>query len=372
MASTYSDRLKLELMATGANANTWGTNTNNNLNVLDAFAGGYLSKSVAGSADVTLTTANADPAAEASNKVVEFTGALTGDIKVFVPAVENNYIFFNNTSGSQTLSIAPTGHSGNAVTITQGAHTIMYVTNDNRVVDLFAGSLGTVGIKGVTTFNDNVQVADGKSVTTQNITLNSNGVVAATSYTGSGAQLTDVDPFPAGTSMVFNQSAAPTGWTKQTGTALANTAMSIVTGTGGGTGGSDSFYSTFASSRNTDLTAATVSVSGTVGGHSLSTPEIASHNHPRPGLPTGNFGNNTSPNNSQPVSQHPSLGVGLNNAQGNERIQANPQAPFNLGNAGGGGSHSHPFSVSSSSLGGTISMPAMDVKYANVIIANKD
>ena len=65
--------------------------------------------------------------------------------------------------------------------------------------------------------------------------------MAATSYTGSGAQLTDVDPFEAGTSMVFNQSAAPTGWTKQTGTALANTAMSIVTGTGGGTGGSDSF-----------------------------------------------------------------------------------------------------------------------------------
>ncbi len=37
MASTFSDRLKLELMETGANANTWGTNTNNNLDVLDAF-----------------------------------------------------------------------------------------------------------------------------------------------------------------------------------------------------------------------------------------------------------------------------------------------------------------------------------------------
>ncbi len=37
MSSTYSDRLKLELMATGANANTWGTNTNNNLEVLDAL-----------------------------------------------------------------------------------------------------------------------------------------------------------------------------------------------------------------------------------------------------------------------------------------------------------------------------------------------
>ena len=29
--STYSSRLKFELMATGANANTWGTRTNNNL-----------------------------------------------------------------------------------------------------------------------------------------------------------------------------------------------------------------------------------------------------------------------------------------------------------------------------------------------------
>jgi hypothetical protein len=28
MASTYSSSLKLELMETGANANTWGNNTN--------------------------------------------------------------------------------------------------------------------------------------------------------------------------------------------------------------------------------------------------------------------------------------------------------------------------------------------------------
>jgi hypothetical protein len=67
MASNYSDRLKLELMETGANANTWGTNTNNNLEVVDTFGAGYLSKSVAGSANVTLTTANASATSEASN-----------------------------------------------------------------------------------------------------------------------------------------------------------------------------------------------------------------------------------------------------------------------------------------------------------------
>ena len=70
MSSTFSSNYKLELMATGANANTWGTNTNNNLNVLDAFGAGYLSKSVAGSANITLSTANADPSAESSNRVI--------------------------------------------------------------------------------------------------------------------------------------------------------------------------------------------------------------------------------------------------------------------------------------------------------------
>ena len=120
MASTYSDRLKLELQATGENAGTWGDKTNTNLQVIDAFAAGYLSKSVAGSSDVTLTTANASATSEASNKVIELTGTLTGNITVFIPAKENNYIFFNNTSGSHTLTIAATGHTANGVAIKQG------------------------------------------------------------------------------------------------------------------------------------------------------------------------------------------------------------------------------------------------------------
>jgi len=126
MASTFSDRLKLELMETGANANTWGTNTNNNLDVIDAFSAGYLAKSVAGSANITLSTANASDTAEASNKTIELTGALTGDIVVFIPAVESQYTFFNNTSGSQTLTIAATGHTANGTAITQGAKSTVF------------------------------------------------------------------------------------------------------------------------------------------------------------------------------------------------------------------------------------------------------
>ena len=41
MASTYSSDLKLELMATGENAGTWGTKTNTNLNLVQQAIAGY-------------------------------------------------------------------------------------------------------------------------------------------------------------------------------------------------------------------------------------------------------------------------------------------------------------------------------------------
>lgn len=113
-------------METGANANTWGNNTNTNLQTVDAFTAGYLSKSVAGSSNVTLTTNNADPTAEASNRVIDLNGTLTGDIHVFIPAVESFYTIFNNTSGSQTLTVAATGHAANGITLTQGTKNVIY------------------------------------------------------------------------------------------------------------------------------------------------------------------------------------------------------------------------------------------------------
>lgn len=352
MASTYSDRLKLELMETGANANTWGNNTNTNLETLDAFSAGYLSKDVAGSANVTLTTNNADPTAESSNKVIEFTGTLTGSITVFIPAVENNYIFFNNTAGAFTLDVAPTGHGANSVSITQGAHTIIYCTGTS-VTDLFANSLGIVSVKDTLNVTNTINVAS-------NVTISSNGVVDATSFTGNGAGLTGIESFTSGTKMVFYQASAPTGWTQDTASALSNTVMSVVTGTGGGTGGSTSYFSSFLAT--TDKTGAqpaapvTGSVSGTVGGHTLSTPEIASHSH---STPSGN--------------PDPNANTLQTKVYGGPRRWSDTGS-VGTNSSGGGGSHAHPFSGSLASATASVSVtvPAADVKYANVIVATKD
>mgnify|MGYP003109650191 FL=1 len=340
MASTYSSNYKLEKMATGANANTWGTNTNNNLDVLDAFGAGYIAKSVAGSANITLTTGNADPSAEAANKVVELTGALTGSITVFVPAVEGEYVFFNNTTGSHTLTIAATGHAANGIAIAQGAYSHVY--NDGTANYKMYNAVDKLG---ATTFKGDVTAGDSGE-----IILRGNGAVTATTFLGSGANLTGVDPFPSGTKQVFYQASAPTGWSKDTTAALNEAVMSVVTGSGGGTGGSTAYFSSFLATTNKSAPGQPVSgsVSGTVGAHTLSTPELASHTHPVTAANPQTFGSFDNP-----------------------ATQATA-TPSNTGSAGGGGSHTHPFTGSLTSATADVTIPAANVKYANVIIAAKD
>ena len=98
MASTYTARLKMEVMEAGANSGTWGNNTNDNLKVIDASIGGYLSKSVSGSANVTLTTANRDPDVEttneAGNAIIDMNGTLSGNIYVLIILDKRFYKYF--------------------------------------------------------------------------------------------------------------------------------------------------------------------------------------------------------------------------------------------------------------------------------------
>jgi hypothetical protein len=54
MASTFSTDLKLELMATGENAGTWGDKTNDNLNLVQQAIAGFESVALTDGGTVTL------------------------------------------------------------------------------------------------------------------------------------------------------------------------------------------------------------------------------------------------------------------------------------------------------------------------------
>lgn len=109
----------------------------------DAAVAGRLSKSVAGSSDVTLTTT------EARNGILEFTGTLTGNINVIVPTKTRRYIVYNATSGSFSLTVKTSGGTG--VAVTQSTRAWVYCDGTNVVSVGSGGGSGTVnsGASGV-------------------------------------------------------------------------------------------------------------------------------------------------------------------------------------------------------------------------------
>jgi hypothetical protein len=156
----------------------------------------------------------------------------------------------------------------------------------------------------------------------------SNGVTG-TLPVGNGGTGQATALIPSGTVMLFYQSSAPTGWTQVT--TQNNKALRVVSGAGGGTGGSVAFTTAFASQ----------SVSGTVGDTTLTTAQMPSHNHQR-NNGTGGTG-----------SASGSMATGRNF----------DYTPVIMSNTGGGGSHNHTFTGTAIDLA---------VQYIDVIIASKD
>lgn len=112
MASTYSN-LKIQLMATGENATTWGTVTNTNL-------GTAIEEAITGSADVTfssatvtLTLTNTNSSQTARNLRLNLIGTSGGAQDLVVPAIEKLYIV--NNGCADTITIKVTGQTGVAV-----------------------------------------------------------------------------------------------------------------------------------------------------------------------------------------------------------------------------------------------------------------
>jgi len=147
MASTYSTDLKLELMATGENAGTWGTKTNTNLNLVQQAIAGYEAIDVA-SADVTLVMSNAS-ISNARNMILNFTGTLAANRTVTIPdSIEKFYILKDSTIHSgNTLTFKTV--SGTGFTLDEGKIHAAYSdgTNVNEVaLNTLGGTIGTAQI----------------------------------------------------------------------------------------------------------------------------------------------------------------------------------------------------------------------------------
>ena len=160
MASTFSTDLKLELMATGENAGTWGTKTNTNLNLVQQAIAGYESISVT-TTSIGLTMDDGS-ISQARNMVLAFGGSLTGATNVTVPnSIEKMYILDDQTTHN-TSTITFKTASGTGFAMSEGKKHLAYSdgTNINRI------DLTTLGGEIVT-----ASIADG-AITTAKISDN--------------------------------------------------------------------------------------------------------------------------------------------------------------------------------------------------------
>jgi len=112
-ADTFSSTLGILRMATGNDNNLWGDNFNNQI-------GAILERAIAGVATTTVTGGTLDLSSAGSNPpnaasqmvdhVQIFTGTLTSDQTVIVPAVVKSWLVINRTSGNFGLLFkTPTG-----------------------------------------------------------------------------------------------------------------------------------------------------------------------------------------------------------------------------------------------------------------------
>lgn len=174
-----------------------------------------------------------------------------------------------------------------------------------------------------------------------------------------------VTAFPSGTRLLFQQTSAPTGWTKDT--TQDDKALRIVSGTAG-VGGSMAFTSAFAA-RSASGGSDTVAQGGTVNGHAITIAEMPVHNHSVTAAESDANNANSqgwvTPANGQhhravrSTDRNPSYYV--NESTGME----------NMSYTGGGAAHSHSFSPNSHNHAVSVSFD-MAVAYVDAIIAVRD
>ena len=153
MASTYTTSLKIQQIANGEQAGTWGSTTNTNWTLMEQAVAGVQTITMS-NANYTLSNLNGT-LDEARNAVLYVTGTNSGVYQVVAPLVTKTYIVSNQTTGGYAITIG--GASGSVITIANGVSTLVYCDGTNFYS-------GVSGLSGNQTISGNLTVTGSVSV----------------------------------------------------------------------------------------------------------------------------------------------------------------------------------------------------------------
>lgn len=157
MASTYSSRLRIELIGTGEQSGIWGDTTNTNLGTL-------IDEAIAGVAAITMSDANytltvADGSTDQSRKaVLVMAGTLTAARNVICPSSQKVYVVKNSTTGGFAITIKTS--AGTGVSVANGTTALVYCdgTNVELAANVFNTAnptlTGNISLDGAVVVND--------------------------------------------------------------------------------------------------------------------------------------------------------------------------------------------------------------------------
>ena len=155
--STYSTNLKIELIPLGEQSGTWGNTNNTNLGTaLEQAIVGYgnpVTPIFGADADATITMVDSNAAQTARCFALNVTSSvsLTTTRNLIVPTIQKPYLIYNNTSGSQSITVKTS--AGTGVTVANGTYMLVYVDGTNVVPQISQLSVAYGGT-GATTAAD--------------------------------------------------------------------------------------------------------------------------------------------------------------------------------------------------------------------------
>jgi hypothetical protein len=262
--STYSTTLRLELIGAGQQDGTWGDTTNSNL-------GDLIEAAITNSVDITfanatytLTAFNGLPD-EARNAVLNLIGTNVTAQNLIAPAVQKTYIVVNNTGANVTIKTS----GGTGVSILDGATQHVWCDGTDFYASTIASGAGQTGT-GNLVYSQAPTI--NAAVLTGTVTVPTANVTSDTTVAASTAFVRDI--VPTGIISLWSGSIAtiPSGWLLCDGSnGTPDLRDRFVVGAG-------STYVVDATGGAANVTPAG-SISGTVGGTSLTEAQMPRHFH---------------------------------------------------------------------------------------------
>jgi len=197
MASTYTSNIGVEKIGAGEQAGTWGTTTNNNLDILDRAINGVGAITLSGTSH-TLTTSDGT-LSDGGFKVLVLGGSPSGTNTITISPNDQDKVYIVQNGTSQTATF--TQGSGGNVSVAAGSKKIIFadgagsgaaVTDVTDALDVATLRLGGTAI---TSTAAELNIIDGGTSATSTTVVDADRVVFNDAGTMKQVAVTDMSTY---------------------------------------------------------------------------------------------------------------------------------------------------------------------------------